>query len=146
MIKHGVQRGPNVKFANCRLSHFLQLGFRVLGMKKSSADHPQSNDWYMNSGPTKLVQYSADRRSSHRRNGASSLISNMGWQYRKPVPLGRKGAFYYLFLLFLPAFTAPRARGGGRQHPVSPMSTSLFESLIWSYLVWDQHTFHTEHI
>ncbi len=104
-----------------------------------------SEKWLIYSWPTKLVHHSADRRSSHRRKGAASLISIMVWLYRKPIPLGRKGAFY-LYIWFLPAFTASITRWGVSRHPVRPLSTSLFESLIWSYLVWDQHTFHTVHV
>jgi hypothetical protein len=49
-----------------------------------------------------LVQDSAYRGSSHRRNVASSHILNMVWLFRKPNAVGMKGPFtcghggYYL--------------------------------------------------
>jgi hypothetical protein len=69
------------------------------------------------SAPTKLVQHSVQRGSSHRCYVASSKKFNMVWQYRSPIAVGREGVFL-LPKLFLPAFAAATGGEGGRQQAV----------------------------
>jgi hypothetical protein len=72
---------------------------------------PQTNAWYR--GPTGLIQHFASRGSSFRRNDAACHIIDMVWLYRSPIPVGRRGVFFYLLKWRLPAFAAPKKRGGG---------------------------------
>ncbi len=84
----------------------------------------ESNDW--NRAATELVQNSAYRKSSHRRDVTSSHIFNMVWLYRSPVAEGREGGSIFLAQIFLPAFSvATRGGGGGGQQ------LSVIESNVW---------------
>jgi hypothetical protein len=55
---------------------------------------------------------SAYRGSSHRRKGATCQIIDMVWLYRSPMPVGMKRVFYLFIWRLVPAFVAPRGRGG----------------------------------
>ncbi len=46
-------------------------------------------------GATEFVLHSACRGSSLRRKGVASLIIDMVWLYRWPVPVGRMGVLYF---------------------------------------------------
>ncbi len=50
---------------------------------------PQSNE--LTRGPPELVQHSVYRGSSHRRKSAAACPKfDMVWQYRSPIPVGRR--------------------------------------------------------
>ncbi len=87
----------------------------LLTGKNQFRDLDQSNDWYR--GLTELIQHSAHRGISHRRKGAARHTIDIVWLHRSPIPVGRGGGVLYLFIWRLPAFSAPRRRGGWSQHP-----------------------------
>ncbi len=59
---------------------------------------------------TELVQHSASRGSSHRRNVAICHIFNTVWLYRKPIALGR-GSFNFSNCFFLPLLQEGEGEG-----------------------------------
>ncbi len=121
-------------FLNYIKRAFLSFGWGACG---DSGLWNQNNDWYRRyRRPTELVQHSAYRRSSRRCKGAASYIIDMVclFVYCSPIQVWRKGIFH-LFIWRLPAFAAPRGRGGGSQHPVLTPHSGLgryCSPLMWS--------------
>jgi hypothetical protein len=116
--KYQRERRMRVKCGMEQIVISTHTGQGVLLRAKSN----QSNDW--NRAATELVQNSAYRTSSHRRDVTSSHIFNMVWLYRSPVAVGREGVFC-LLKFFLPAFSAATGGGGGGQQ------LSVIESNVW---------------
>jgi hypothetical protein len=64
-----------------------------------------------------MVQYFAYMGSSHRGKGAARHIIDVVWQYRSPIPVGRRGYSKSINYFYLPFRRLKEGLEGG-QHPV----------------------------